>query len=270
MMRRRGTLLVAASLVLGILTAVGANSWVNGRLNGDGADGQYTVVAAAMGIPYGTKIDSRHVRLIDLPEEAVPGGSIAAIDDVIGMVSTVDIERGEILNTSRLATHDQGSTLAALINENMRAITVRVDDVVGVAGFLLPGNHVDVLASRLDMRTKRATTQTILANLKVLAVDQTATTEQDEPVIVRAVTLEMTPNQSEILVKAREEGTIQLTLRNPMEKQMVATPPPTPKAVAPVRAPVRTYSRPAQPQRSTVQVIRGTRVNNEKASIGGE
>lgn len=264
MMRRRGTLLVAASLVLGILAAVGANSWVNGRLNGDDADGKIPVVAAAMAIPYGTKVDSRHLRMIAVPAEAVPGGSIAAIDDVIGMVTTVDIERGEILNVNRLAAHDHGSTLAALINENMRAITVRVDDVVGVAGFLLPGNYVDVLASRLDMRTKRATTETILKNLKVLAVDQTATTEQDEPVIVRAVTLEMTPNQSEILVKAREEGSIQLTLRNPLEKEVAVTPPPATKVAAPVRAPVRTYSR---PQRSTVQVIRGTRVNNEKARI---
>jgi len=262
MMRRRGTLLVGVSLVLGILAAWAANNWVAGRLS-DEDGSKKSVVAAAMEIPYGTKVDSRHLRMIQVPIDAVPNGSTTVMDDVIGMVSTVDIERGEILNTSRLAAHQQGSTLAALIDSNMRAITVRVDDVVGVAGFLLPGNHVDVLASRLDMRTKRATTQTILKNLKVLAVDQTASTEQDEPVIVRAVTLEMTPDQSEILVKAREEGTIQLTLRNPLEREVASTPPPAPRVAAPVRAPTREH----RPTSSTVQVIRGTSVNNEKARI---
>jgi len=265
-MRRRGSLLVGLSLVLGILAAWGANSWVQGRLSDNADDGSVSVVAAALEIPYGTKLDSRHVRMVQLPGDAVPKGSIANMEDVIGMVSTSDIERGEVLNTNRLAEHDQGSTLAALIDANMRAITVRVDDVVGVAGFLLPGNRVDILASRLNMRTKRATTETILQNLKVLAVDQHASTEQDEPVIVRAVTLEMTPDQSEVLVKAREEGRIQLTLRNPLEKEVVAeAPKPAPRVAAPARAPVRrTYTKPAS---STVQVIRGTTVNNEKARI---
>jgi pilus assembly protein CpaB len=115
------------------------------------------------------------------------------------------------------------------------------------------------------MRTKRATTETILQNLKVLAVDQTASTEQDEPVIVRAVTLEMTPDQSEILVKAKEEGRIQLTLRNPLEKEIVAEAKPV---AAPVAAPRRAPARPRpKPASSTVQVIRGTTVNNEKARI---
>ena len=121
----------------------------------------------------------------------------------------------------------------------MRAVTVRVDDVVGVAGFLLPGNRVDVVASRLDQRTRLATTETILTNLKVLAVDQTASTDKNEPVIVRAVTLEMTPDQSEAIVKAKEEGTIQLTLRNPNDSSV-----PVAKAAEPAPAPV-VVSRPA-------------------------
>ena len=262
MMRRRGTLLVGLSLVLGLLAAWGANSWVSGRLGTDSANGPKSVVAAAMEIPYGTKIDARHLRMLEVPKDAVAQNAIYDMEEIIGMVSTVNVERGEMLNMTRLASHSKGSTLSALIDPNMRAITVRVDDVVGVAGFLLPGNRVDVLSSRINMRTKRATTQTILKNLKVLAVDQTASTEQDQPVIVRAVTLEVTPNQSETLVKARDEGKIQLTLRNPLEKHIAEAP----KAAtrAPVKAPARKRSRPTS---STVQVIRGTRVNNEKARI---
>lgn len=264
MMRRRGVLLVSLSLVMGLLAAWGANNWVQGRLASGEEDGKVNVVAAAMEIPYGTKLEERHLRIIGVPQEAVPDGSVTDLKAAIEMVATTNIERGELLNRSRLAAHAQGSTLAALINEKMRAITVRVDDVVGVAGFLLPGNRVDVLASRVDMRSKRATTETILKNLKVLAVDQTAATDQDEPVIVRAVTLEVKPDQSEVLVKAQEEGSIQLTLRNPLEEDVALAPTPAPRVAAPVRAPVRTQS---APRSSTVQVIRGTTVNNEKARI---
>jgi pilus assembly protein CpaB len=254
--------------VLGLLAAWGANNWVKNRLDGESdRSGYVKVVAAALEITYGTKLDSRHLRLIELPSDAVPASAINNIDDVVGMVAMTNVERGEVLNQTRLAEHEKGSTLAALIDPSKRAITVRVDDVVGVAGFLLPGNHVDVLASRVDIRTKRATTETILRNLKVLAVDQTASTEQDEPVIVRAVTLEMTPNQSETLVKAREEGTIQLTLRNPLEQEVATAPPkPVAPAVERVKAPV-VRAAPRTSGQSRVQVIRGTRVQNEKARI---
>jgi pilus assembly protein CpaB len=135
----------------------------------------------------------------------------------------------------------------------MRAVTVRVDDVIGVAGFLLPGNRVDVVAARREGR--RAITDTILRNIEVLAIDQQATSSESEAVIVRAVTLQVTPEQAEILVRGREEGSIQLTLRNPLEdeeiieEEVVA---PKPK-VAVRRAPVRT-----RPQESTVTIIRGT------------
>jgi pilus assembly protein CpaB len=264
-MRRRGVLLVTLSLVMGLLSAWGANNWVQGRLSDGDDEGMVAVVAAGMEIPYGTKLTERHLRMVSVPAEAVPEGAVSELESAIDMVATVAIERGELLHIRRLAAHAQGSTLAALIEENMRAMTVRVDDVVGVAGFLLPGNRVDVVSARLDMRTKRARTETILRNLKVLAVDQTATTEKDEPVIVRAVTLEVRPDQTEVLVKAQQEGSIQLTLRNPLEEGEVAVAPtPAPRVAAPVRAPVRTQSRPTS---STVQVIRGTTVNNEKARI---
>ncbi len=184
------------------------------------------------------------------------------------MVATSDILRDEILMRNRFAAHETGSTLAALVQNNMRAVTVRVDDVVGVAGFLLPGNRVDVLASRVDRQTQRASTETILENLKVLAVDQTSSTDQDEPVIVRAVTLEMTPADSEEIVKAKEEGTIQLTLRNPLEPERIvaeAPPPPPPVARPVVRAPPR---RPA-PVETTITVIRGTQVDTTRTSATG-
>ena len=147
----------------------------------------------------------------------------------------------------------------------MRAVTVRVDDVVGVAGFLLPGNHVDVVAARMHNDTQRAEAETVLRNLNVLAVDQTASQDKDQPVVVRAVTLEVTPKQAEVLVRAREEGKIQLTLRNPLanrEPEVVAAvePKPAPAPAKKVREPV------VRPAGNPVTIIRGTNVQNSQST----
>lgn len=264
MMKRRGSFLVLVSLVLGLTAAWGANRWVQGRLADDAGDGDgIRVVAAALPIDYGTKISQRHVRTIELPPEGVPDAAVLDVSHAVGKVATVDIERGELLLGTRLADHTGGSTLAALVKESMRAITVRVDDVVGVAGFLLPGNYVDVVSSRIDRASRRAKTETILRNIKVLAVDQTASTDKGEPLIVRAVTLEVTPAQSETLVKAKQEGAIQLTLRNPKEVHVAEAPRVEPKKAAPLPAPRPTW----RPTSADVQIIRGTKVDKTKVKL---
>jgi len=265
MFRRRGLFLVAISLVMGGFAAWAANNWAQTRLGlGNNDDVPVdTVIAAAIDIAYGTKVENRHVRVLSLPEGTAPERAIREQEAVVGAVAKTDVLRGEILMTDRFALHDGGSTLAALVAQDKRAVTVRVDDVVGVAGFLLPGNRVDVLATRVDMQTRRASTSTILENIKVLAVDQTAATNQDEPVIVRAVTLEMSPAETEALVKAKEEGTIQLTLRNPLEREVepvVVEEPPAP----PPRPIVRPVQRRPAPRDTTVTVIRGTAVDTTR------
>ena len=254
MMRKRGLLLVALSLVMGVAAAWFANDWVQDRALQTSADGEIvTVMAAAIDIPYGTKVESRHVKSVKIPREIKPQDSVDTVESINGFVATSDIVAGEMLIKSRFVEHAQGSTLAALIGENMRAITLRVDDVVGVAGFLLPGNYVDVLATKVERGTRKARTETILRKIKVLAVDQTARTNDADPVLVRAVTLEMTPAQSETLTKARAEGTIQLTLRNPNDDVIVAE----------KKKPKRVYRAPA-PAKPTVEIIRGTKRDTQK------
>ncbi len=257
MVKRRGVLLIFLSLLMAVGAAFVANEWIVARVMPDTQADENTaqVVAAAMSIPFATKVEERHLKLIEMPEGITPEGVFGTIEDVLGQVSTTSIARGEVLVTERFRVHTAGSTLAALVNENMRAVTVRVDDVVGVAGFLLPGNTVDILASR-KVAGKRAITETILRNIKVLAVDQSASTDDNQPVIVRAVTLEMLPKQAEELFRARTEGTIQLTLRNPLEGDYV--PPPPPKRTV-RRAPTRRVAPPSE-----VIVIRGTSVNKTK------
>jgi pilus assembly protein CpaB len=264
MMKRRGLLLVMLSLAMGGTAAWAANSWVQQRLTVASVSEEYDlVVAAALPIAYGTKVEPRHVRMIQLPQGAAPDAAFRQADDVVGRVATLDISRGEMLMRDRFSEHEGGSTLAALVQANMRAVTLRVDDVVGVAGFLLPGNRVDVLATRIDSRTRRADTETILQNIRVLAVDQTARTDRNEPVIVRAVTLELTPVQSEQLVKAKEEGRIQLTLRNPLDPvEVAAEPEPEPEPARPAVVPA---PRPSAPTQTTVTIIRGTQVGNTRA-----
>ena len=259
MFKRRGLLLIFLSLLRAGGAAFVANEWIAASVMPDQAakDNSAHVVAAAMPIPFATKVEGRHLKLVEMPEGIMPEGFFATIEEVVGQVSTTSISRGEILVAERFRRHSAGSTLAALVDENMRAVTVRVDDVVGVAGFLLPGNTVDVLASR-KVSGKRAVTETILKNIKVLAVDQQASAEENEPVIVRAVTLEMLPKQAEELVRARTEGTIQLTLRNPLEQEIVPPPAPPKKRVV-RRTPTK---RPPPP--TEVIVIRGTSVGKTK------
>lgn len=261
MLKGRGLLLIALSLIMAIGAAYTANQWVAAQVVGETEADDTRIVAAAMEIPYGTKVESRHLKYVEIPNDVAPDGVFSTTDDVEGMVAVTQISRGEILLSSRFAAHETGSTLAALVGENMRALTVRVNDVIGVAGFLLPGNRVDVISSRKGSN-KRAVTETILRDIKVLAVDQTASTDKNEPVIVRAVTLEMTPEQTEILVKARTEGEIQLTLRNPLEEDIIPEPQTTPEP-AKKRVVVKKPARRTDSS-TTVTIIRGTKVDSKK------
>jgi pilus assembly protein CpaB len=266
MMKRRGLLLIVISLALAIGAAWVARNWVQARLNaGTAADPVQTVVVAAMEIPFGTKVEARHLKTITLPSNAAVGDHYGKADEVVGLIALQKVIGGEILLKERFADRNAGSTLAAIVRPEMRAVTVRVDDVIGVGGFLMPGNHVDVVAAR--MVDQRAETHTVLRNLNVLAVDQTATQDKDQPVVVRAVTLEVSPKQAEVLVKAREEGRIQLTLRNPLEQtpedtELVAD---TVQPQTPVPVKHAHISQP-HPANNGVTIIRGTNVHNSESA----
>jgi len=269
-MKRRGLLLILLSLALAMGAAWAARSWVQARLNASAnADPAEQIVVAAMEIPFGSKVEPRHLKTITLPRSARIGNHYQKTDDVVGLIALQKIVTDEILLRERFADRSAGSTLAAIVKPDMRAVTVRVDDVVGVAGFLMPGNHVDVVAAHME--NTRADTHTVLRDLNVLAVDQTASQDKDQPVVVRAVTLEVTPKQAEVLVKAREEGKIQLTLRNPLdqshtadESELVAAAPPPSKQPTVHRAqPAK--ARPADPG-TGVTIIRGTNVHNSESA----
>ncbi|MDQ2694287.1 MAG: Flp pilus assembly protein CpaB [Pseudomonadota bacterium] len=263
MVKRRAFMMFFFALVLALGAAYVANSWLRAHQQPVAKANSVPVVVAALKIPFGQKIEPVHVKVVNLPAGTEPEGVYRAEAEAVGKVAKQTIFPGEILIGERVADQLSGSTLSAIIEPNKRAVTVRVNDVVGVAGFLLPGNRVDVVAARKDR--EQAYTKTILEDLKVLAVDQTASPEKDQPVIVRAVTLEMTPEEAEILVKATTEGAVQLTLRNPTDSALVAQNEKEEVRVQPVAA-VRKPAR-VQPVERAVIVIRGTEVNRVKTRI---
>ena len=254
MFNGKAILLFLVALGCGGGAAMFANTWLKEKA-GEVADqpGLETtpVVVAATDIPFGQKIEDIHIRISQWPVGSSPETALGNADEVIGRVANQKILKGEPLLEARIVDKVAGSTLSSIIAPNKRAITLRVNDVVGVAGFLLPGNHVDVLGTR--MQNKRAVSRTVLQNLKVLAVDQKANPEKDEPVVVRAVTLEADLDESLKLVQATQEGSIQLVLRNPEDLAERINPPTTVAKIKPVK---RAAPKP------TVRIIRGVSVNN--------
>ena len=263
-MSSRTVSLIGISLVMGLGAAWMADSWLSARLNASPDDHLRSVVVATVEIPFGQMVEAQQVTTVRMPMDTIPDDAFDSSDKAVGKIATFDILKGDIVRGARLSEHLGGSTLASLIAPDKRAISVRVDDVVGVGGFLLPGNRVDVLATkRTDGSGNNAVSRTILENLRVLAVDQTAGTDKTQPVVVRAVTLEMSASEAEALVTAQTEGKLQLALRNPLnlEKKVAAVAPVVPPmavAVAAVAAPKRVVQRSSGEGGGAITVIRGT------------
>lgn len=253
MFSRRGPILIVISLLLAVGAAWAANRWLTAQAASTGAGpSTVTVLTAAIDIPLGTRMEPRHVAPIQMLAETVPPSAFKDPAAIEGKVAIADIVKGEMLLEPRFADQTSGSALAAVVGENMRAVSVRVNDVVGVAGFLLPGNRVDVVAAYREQADTLS--ETVVQNVRVLAIDQTASSDKNEPVVVRAVTLEVTPADAEKLVLAEQRGEIQLALRNPLDAKITSKPKPAVAAVVKTKAP------PAAPG---VAVIRGTEMGNQ-------
>ncbi|KGY12567.1 pilus assembly protein CpaB [Vibrio tubiashii] len=220
MSRSQIILLFLLSVVFGLGAVFFAKQWMDRQLTPQTeveVVEREPVIIAAQEIPSGSVIEEQHISSKLLEVAWREESQFVSENELLGQVVASTIYPGEIVSRNRLANSGEGSTLAALIPENKRAVTIRVNDVIGVAGFLLPGNRVDVLNTISYSKTS-ATTLTVLKDIKVLAVDQTARSKENKPIIVRAVTLEVSPRQAEKLLTAQSKGDIQLSLRNPHEE----------------------------------------------------
>ena len=213
MMNNRIVSMIIIALLCGTLAAWIANNWIKNR-GAAPEEVSNPIVVAATDIPFGTQLDESHVQLIQWRGGDLPDGVFTKTEDVVGKIAKNMFFPREVITSQRVAVHLEGSVLASLIAVNSRAMTIRVNDVVGVAGFIMPGNRVDILSTS---KGKNAVTKTILSNMKVLAVDQKASPDEQKPTVVRAVTIELTPKEAEKMVSAMKSGTIQLTLRNPLD-----------------------------------------------------
>jgi pilus assembly protein CpaB len=164
---------------------------------------------------------------VDWPSASVPPGAFKDIKDVQDRVVMTGVMRGEAVLERKLAPPGSQGGLSAVIAQGKRAMTVRVNDVVGVAGFALPGNYVDVMVNAQQEKTKGEDnlqiSKTVLSHVLVLAVAQEAGRDDTKPRVVSAVTLELSLEDSEKLDLARSVGTLSLVLRNQVDKQTVVT-----------------------------------------------
>jgi len=212
-------LLFLLSVVFGLAAVFFAKQWMDNQVQPSVEVEQFErhpVVVASQEIEAGTIIEEQFLTTKLMEVDWINENNYSNPEELVGKVVANTVYAGEVLHKMRFTVPGEGSTLAALIPENKRAVTIRVDDVIGVAGFLLPGNKVDIL-NTVSYGKNSASTQTVLKDIKVLAVDQTAKTKENSPIIVRAVTLEVTPKDAEKLLTAKSKGSIQLTLRNPHE-----------------------------------------------------
>jgi pilus assembly protein CpaB len=176
------------------------------------------VVVAAIDLQVGARLEDKDLREVRLPGADLPQGYYQNKADVLGRGVVVPIAKGEFILPSKLAAENAGAGLPSLIPPGMRAVSVRVNEVVSVAGFVIPGTRVDVLLTGNPRGTDEPLTTTVLENVEVLAAGQKLQrSSQGEPQSVPVITLLVSPEDAQKLTMASNEGRIQLALRNPLD-----------------------------------------------------
>jgi pilus assembly protein CpaB len=206
--------LISIALLVGAVAVFLVARWVG--VGGGSKAGPRVVVAASV-VDAGMPLVANNVRVLQWPAQTAPQGGFDNVDKVVGRVVRQSLVPGEPILESRLAPIDIKGGLSATLEPGKRAITVRVNDVIGVAGFALPGSYVDVLVSARDTRNEPFS-KIVLDRVKVLAVAQETAADPAKPKVVNAVTLELTPAESERLDLARSVGSLSLALRNELDR----------------------------------------------------
>src|SRR3954469_5171970 len=211
---RRFTVVLAVSLVWALLVTVIFSRMTGGRKAASAAGRENPLVVAARTLPLGSTLPRDALKLRSVPESLFPAGGFSRVEEVADRPVISPIQAEEAVLEARIAARGSGVGLAPLIPPGMRAISVRVNDVVGVAGFVLPGMRVDVLVTGRPSGRDETLTRTVLQNVPVLSAGQTIQTDGKSAISAPVVTLLVTPDDAEALTLANIEGRIQLVLRN--------------------------------------------------------
>jgi pilus assembly protein CpaB len=231
MNRYRALIFLGLAVVIALFTSVMVFSWLRNQANVPKAEAA-TIKASKVAVPtadlvWGTKLTREMFELIDYPAGSLPEGHFSDLDGINDRVLLVDVKRNELLLESRLAPLD-GKTggVTAVTDPNKRAMSVKVDDVIGVAGFIKPGDRVDVMVTlEQGGAREKAVSKMILENLKVLAAgtQMERKGKDEEPKPVQVITVEVDVEEAEKLALASTQGKLRLALRNPLNAEKFLT-----------------------------------------------
>jgi pilus assembly protein CpaB len=278
-MRRPGTIFLFAIVIGALFSALVYRNLSSQRAEIEAARramelGTVDVLVASQPITVGTRIETAQVKTVRWPADIQPDGAIRDAGAVNGRIARTTIDKNQPIVASQLVDEGTG-LLPLLITEGMRGISVKVDDVTGVSGFITPNSRVDVLVSGNDgTENGEQKSKVILQNVKVLATGKSIEQKDNKPVEVPTVTLLVTPQDAERLTLAAHQEPVRLALRNYRDEEFVGTsgistkalfgytpPPPAPPASA---APMKVVTHRAPPAPYVVDVLLGTKVMRQE------
>ncbi len=277
-MRKRGILMLGLACVMGVAAVYLARGWLETRMKSSGVSERSvpatTVVVARRALSFGDHVKAEFLQEIEWPASAVPSDAFKTVAELVGTGETRVVLRTVEVNEPILKTKISGfggkATLSAIIGPDMRAVTVRVNDVVGVAGFVLPGDRVDVLLTRKQLvmpRDEQPYTDVLLQSVKVLAVDQEANEKSQKPVVAKAVTLEVTPHQAQKLTLAAQVGYLSLALRKDTNVEAAPLTTVNLRDLRPYVEPVIAFNKPVENVAPRLRVTQVNIVRGFKATI---
>jgi len=262
----RPFVMILMSLGIGLAAMTVAAQWLRDR----SVQQTRPVLVATHELAAGTRLERAMLEVVHWPQDALAAPALSRLEEAEGRVITSNLLRGEPLLLARLAASGETGGLSALLREGRRAVTVKVNEIVGVAGFALPGNFVDVMVHTTDPQNQPVS-RIVLERIRVMAVAQDAGPQDNKPRVVNAVTLEVTPEQAERMDLARSVGTLSLVLRGQSDTAPVVTQGARKRDVllaeAPAAEPVRVAAArraaPAPEREAPPEVLRGVKASTQ-------
>lgn len=275
-MKVRPLIVLALALMCAVLAVFLARNWILGQTPQSAPEVVQTqvvqVVAAAAPLKFGDRLAKENLRLIDWPTGSVPEGTFMSIDELLGpqpRVALQSIQPNELILSNKITGPGQRASLSAVITSGMRAMTIRVNDVLGVAGFVLPGDRVDIMLTR-EIIKNQPITDVLLQNVKVLGIDQRAEQESNKPDVVKAVTIEVTPEQAQKITLATQVGMLSLALRDVSNVELAPVKPVTLQDLGIIEAIGTVEPKPEEKKEQTpvVKIVRKKPAKDTLPSIG--